>query len=514
MNTGTGSPVANASEILFDNLPAGREHRVAIRYDGNDITYGDLCRKASRAGNALTRLGLTPGNRILLVLLDTPHFPAVFLGAMRAGLIPIPVNTNLRQEDYAGIIEDSDAVAMLVDAALHAPRAAARRHRGTLRHQLIARGRDIPVDHDWDRHCDAAPDHLDPAPVPEGGEAFWLYSSGSTGPPKGVVHTHRSIRHTIDAYARGVLDMHETDRTFSASKAYHAYGLGNSVTFPCGVGASTVLLPDRPTPERVFAILEQERPSLFFTAPTHYAGLLADNSGHRDLSSLRLCVSAAEALPPSVYTAWRDRFGLEILDGIGSTEMLHIFISNRPGRVRPGTSGTEVPGYEVRIVDDGNVATRGASGILEVRGDSRAREYWNHPERTAATMPGEWFVTGDRYHQDADGYYHYEGRADDMFKVSGQWVSPTEVENALLQHPAVLECAVVPFVDDAGLTRPRAVVRLKEPDRAGGGLVTELQHHVKTTLAPHTYPRRVEFVRALPRTATGKIQRFQLRGES
>ncbi|GAA5534137.1 benzoate-CoA ligase family protein [Deinococcus aluminii] len=501
----------NASEVLYHNLDAGRGAKVAVQCEDRSLTYAELADLASRFGNALLGLGLKPGDRVLMLMHDGPAFPATFFGALRAGLVPIPVNTILPPDNYAYFLNDSGARAAVVSASLHPVLASVCANCPGLEYVLVIDGILPEGTHSLEALAAAAPATLDPAPTGPGDTAFWLYSSGSTGFPKGVVHTHKDIRCTTRNYAEGVLGIQEGDVCFTASKTFHAYGLGNGLTFPFSVGASTVYLPGRPTPAAVYAAIERFRPTLFFASPTLYTMMLADPEPH-DLSSVRLCASAAEALPPEIYRRWKDRFGVDILDGIGSTEMLHIFLSNRPGMIRPGSSGLPVPGYEARIEDfDGREVPRGESGNLLIRGGSAAREYWNQPEKTAKTMRGEWMFTGDRYHQDEDGFFWYEGRSDDMFKVSGQWVSPIEVENTLLEHPAVLECAVVIGTDGDGLQRTQAFVTLQEGYAACEELSQALQSHVKGRLAPYKYPRKIHFVDELPKTSTGKIQRFRLR---
>ncbi|MGB0385637.1 MAG: benzoate-CoA ligase family protein [Ardenticatenaceae bacterium] len=504
----------NASEVLFHNLEAGRGEKVAIFCGDERVTYGQLAETASRAGNGLKGLGIESGARVMMLLLDTPQFPATFFGAMRAGYIPIPTNTVLPADNYEYFLKDSAAKAAIVSASLYPKVAAIRANCPDLEHVIVVDGEEEPNTLDWGAWIGAASPELEAAETKLDDQAFWLYSSGSTGFPKGVVHLHRDIPYTIETYAKQVLGIREDDITFSASKAFHAYGLGNNVTFPYGVGASTVLYPGRPTPDVVYEHINRHEPTLFFTAPTLYAAMLAvpDAETRYDMSSVRLCVSAAEALPPEVYRQWLDRFGVEILDGIGSTEMLHIFISNRAGEVKPGSSGMPVPGYEAMIVDEyGEPVAQGEAGDLLIRGGSAAPFYWNRPQKTAHTMRGEWMFTGDRYYQDDDGYYYYEGRSDDMFKVSGQWISPIEVENTLMEHPAVFECAVVAAKDQAELTRTKAFIILHEGHQGSDELLKALQTFVKSRIAPYKYPRMVEFVAELPKTATGKIQRFRLR---
>lgn len=501
----------NASEVLFHNLKEGRGDKVAIYWENEEITYAQLAAMANRIGNALKGLGTTPGARVLMLLMDTPQFPATFFGAMRAGFIPIPTNTVLPPDNYEYFLNDSEAEVAVVSAQLYPKIAEIRGNCPNLKHVIVAGGDGDDSILIFDDVIQSASPELDPVLTTPHDQAFWLYSSGSTGFPKGVVHLQKNIRYTIETYAKQVLGIKEEDICFSASKAFHAYGLGNNVTFPYGVGASTVFLTGRPTPDRVYATIERFRPTLFFTAPTLYTLMLADYAG-ADMSSIRLCVSAAEALQPEIYRQWNLKFGVDILDGIGSTELLHIFISNRLEEVTPGSSGTPVPGYDVKIVNfDGDPVSQGEAGDLLVRGGSGAAYYWNLPEQTKHMMRGDWMFTGDRYYQDKDGFYFYEGRSDDMFKVSGQWVSPIEVENTLVEHPAVLECAVVLGKDESGLGRTKACIILSVGYEPSEALTAELQTHVKERIAPYKYPRIIEFFSDLPKTATGKIQRFKLR---
>jgi benzoate-CoA ligase len=382
-----------------------------------------------------------------------------------------------------------------------------------LRHVLVAGGK--PGAHlSYEACLEKASSRLEAAPTSRDDAAFWLYSSGSTGRPKGAVHLHHDMVVCYETYARQVLGLGSRDRVFSAAKLFFAYGLGNAGYFPMGAGAESVLSPHRPTPDSVFEILTRHRPTMFFGVPTLYAAMLAVKDAHErwDLSSLRLCVSAGEALPDEIYSRWKERFGVEIIDGIGTTEILHIFLSNRPGAARPGSTGLPVPGYEAIIVDDAGLPVKqGEIGNLRVKGESTMAYYWNKHEKTKDTLHGPWIQTGDKYYQDADGYFWYAGRADDMLKVGGIWVSPVEVENTLIRHPAVLEAAVVGHEDTDRLVKPKAFVVLKEPAGAGSGLAEELKGFVKDKIAPYKYPRWIEFVTELPKTATGKIQRFKLR---
>ncbi len=506
----------NASQVLFHNLDAGRGDKIAIYCGDESVTYAQLAETANRVGNGLKGLGIAPGERMMMLLLDTPAFPAAFFGAMRAGIIPIPANTVLPPPDYEYFLKDSSAQAVIVSAPLYPKIEAVRANCPDLKHVIVVGGESTADTISWDTWLAAASPELEAANTHKDDQAFWLYSSGSTGFPKGVVHLHHDIPFTVETYAKQAMGIREYDITFSASKAFHAYGLGNNVTFPYSVGASTVLFPGRPTPDAAFSHIDRYKPTLFFTAPTLYAAMLAvpDAEEKWDLNSVRLCISAAEALPPELYHQWHDRFGLEILDGIGSTELLHIFISNLPGQVKPGASGVPVPGYDAKIVNEnGDPVPQGESGDLLIRGDSAAPFYWNRPEKTTHTMRGEWLFTGDRYREDEDGYFYYDGRSDDMLKVSGQWVSPIEIENTLIEHPAVLESAVVAARDPANLVKPKAYIILHEGHEPGDALVKELQTFVKSKIAPYKYPRMVEFVTELPKTATGKIQRFRLRDE-
>ncbi len=503
----------NASDVLFHNLE-DRGNKVAIYFGDEVITYRQLIQTSCQVGHGLKALGIAPGSRIMMLLLDTPQFPATFFGAMRAGYIPIPTNTILPPSDYEYFLRDSQAKAVVVSSELYPKIEVVRDNCPELEHIIVVNGADVPHVHDWHTWLKAMATELDPVPTDKDDQAFWLYSSGSTGFPKGVVHRHSHIPYTIETYGKQVLGIREDDVTFSASKVFHAYGLGNNISFPYGVGASTVLYPGRPTPEAVFDQIDRFQPTLFFTAPTLYALMLAYVEGKDDktLGRVRLCISAAEALSPEIYHQWVARFGVEILDGIGSTELLHIFLSNREGDVRPGSSGIAVPGYEAKIVDEaGNPVSVGEAGDLLIRGGSAAPFYWNRPEKTKHTMRGNWIFTGDRYYQDEAGYYFYEGRSDDMLKVSGQWVSPIEVENTLMEHTAVLECAVVAAKDTANLIKPKAFIILKEGYEGSADLAKELQAFVKAKIAPYKYPRQIVFVEDLPKTATGKIQRFRLR---
>ncbi|MEW6637869.1 MAG: benzoate-CoA ligase family protein [Actinomycetota bacterium] len=501
----------NASLLVDRNLEAGRADKVAIYYGDEQISYGELARRINRFGHALRELGVRQEDRVLLVLNDTPSFPVAFFGAMRMGAVPIPVNTLLRSDEYRYFVENSRSRVVVVDEMLYEK----------VREGL--EGYEEPVEvivtngaaegrKTFEELLDVGEDELAPAKTHRDDPAFWLYSSGSTGKPKGAVHLHHDIMYTCETYAKEVLKVVEEDVTFSASKLFHAYGLGNNISFPYWAGASTVLYPGRPTPQAVLETIERYRPTLFFSVPTLYNAILNyPDAASYDLSSIRLCASAAEALPAGMWRRWKEMFGSVILDGIGSTEMLHIFISNTPDALKPGSSGRPVPGYEAKILnDEGYPAKPGEAGYLTVKGDSAAAYYWRNHEKTKKTMQGEWLFAGDWYRVDEDGFYWYEGRSDDMIKVSGLWVSPVEIESTLMDHPAVVEAAAVGIPVDE-LTRVKAYIILREGYEPSETLVAELQEWCKGRLKRYQYPHIVEFVEDLPKTVTGKIQRFKLR---
>jgi benzoate-CoA ligase len=515
MNAADHLPVRfNVATYFVDrNVEKGRGAAPAFHCEDRTLTYADVQELTNRAGNALRELGVEMEDRVLLLCLDAPEFLGGFWGAIKIGAVPIPVNTLMRAADYLYFLTDSRARVAVISAPLLAEAGPILGQAPHLRHVLVAGG--PPGPHlAFEERVELASGSLTAAPTSRDDAALWLYSSGSTGAPKGVVHLQHDMVVSAETYARQVLGIRADDRVYSAAKLFFAYGLGNAGYFPMAVGAQSVLHPHRPTPESVFELLTRRRPTLFFGVPTLYAGMLAvkEAESRYDLSSLRLCVSAGEALPDELYRRWRERFGVEIVDGIGTTETMHIFLSNRPGAARPGSSGVPVPGYEVQIVDDaGQPVPRGEIGNLMVKGDSTMAFYWNQHEKTKETLWGPWIRTGDKYHQDADGYYWYAGRSDDMLKVGGIWVSPVEVESTLVRHPAVLEAAVVGQEDAERLVKPKAFVVLKDPAAATPALAEELQGFVKDRIAPYKYPRWIEFVPDLPKTATGKIQRFKLR---
>jgi benzoate-CoA ligase family protein len=504
----------NVAEHFVDrNVAEGRGGAPAFLYEDRTLTYADVQELANRAGNALRELGVGPEDRVLMICLDAPEFVGAFWGAIKIGAIPIPVNTLLRTADYLYFLNDSRAKVAVVSAALLGEAAPALLEARYLKHVLVAGGPPGPF-LTWEDRLAGASVTLSAAPTSRDEPAFWLYSSGSTGAPKGAVHLHHDMYVCAETYAKQVLGLRATDRVLSAAKLFFAYGLGNAGYFPMAVGAQSVLFPNRPLPETMFELIARHRPTIFFGVPTLYAAMLTVKEAERrfDTASLRLCVSAGEALPEEIYNRWRERFGVEIIDGIGTTEILHIFLSNRPGQARPGSTGLAVPGYEALVVDDeGRPVPPGEIGNLRVKGDSIMAYYWNKHEKTKEALFGAWIQTGDKYYQDPDGYFWYCGRGDDMLKVGGIWVSPVEVEGTLVRHAAVLEAAVVGKEDTDRLVKPKAFVVLKEPSRASEALADELKGFVKDKIAPYKYPRWVEFVGELPKTATGKIQRFKLR---
>jgi benzoate-CoA ligase family protein len=504
-----------AADILQRNLRAGRAHKPAYVDPRGSWSFGQLADRAARFAAALRGLGIRREERILLCLLDTIDWPTAFLGAIKAGIIPIPVNTLMTEDDYRFMLADSRVRALVVSEAIY-PKFESLIESSADLGLVIVSGENAHGHRGFeDLIAQASPEDYT-APTTPDDICFWLYTSGSTGKPKGAVHVHADLKLTDDLYAGPVLGLTDQDVCYSAAKLFFAYGLGNALTFPLSAGATTILLPDRPTPDLVAALVRAHQVTVLYGVPTFYAAFLASAAApRRDEVRLRLCVSAGEALPPDIGRRWRERYGVDILDGLGSTEMLHIFLSNRPGEVKYGTTGKPVGGYDIRLVDDaGEVVKQGEMGELQVRGPTSAIMYWNNRAQSRATFLGEWTRSGDKYLEDQDGFFVYCGRRDDMLKVSGMYVSPFEVEGALCTHQAVLEAAVVAWPDPEGLIKPKAFVVLKSPDQACEALARTLQEHCKSRLAPYKYPRVIEFRADLPKTATGKIQRFKLRAES
>lgn len=520
-----------ASHFVDRHVAEGRGGHVAIECGDARITYDEVLRHVNRCGNALRDLGVRPEDRVLLLLLDGPEFVYAFFGAIKIGAVPVPLNTLWKPADYEYVVRDSRAGVLIVSAELLAniERIPAENRRA-LRHIIVAGGGDAATGHmEFAPFESQGSAELEAETTSRDAPAFWLYSSGSTGAPKGCVHLQHDMVVTAELFGKGVLGIRPTDRCFSVAKLFFAYGLGNALTFPFSVGATTILWPGAPSPQNIYAVIERYKPTLFYSVPTGYGMLLAhgrpeglphDSRGRGadlqvrdfDLSSVRLAVSAGEALPAALYHRFKARFGVDIIDGIGSTETLHMFISNRPGAIRPGSSGLLVGGYDARLLDEEQVAVLpGVIGNLWIRGDSVCAGYWNQHEKTKNTIEGHWIRTGDKYTQDVDGFYWYAGRTDDMLKVGGLWVSPVEVENALVAHAAVLECGVVGREDHDGLVKPMAFVVLRDGIAGSPDLAKELQQFVRERVAEYKRPRWVEFVAELPKTATGKIQRFKLR---
>jgi benzoate-CoA ligase family protein len=493
-----------AMPFVDRHLGEGRGGKPAIRTAQETVTYAELAERVNRAGNALLARGLKAGDRVLMVVKDCPAFFYAFWGAIKAGIVPAPLNTLLRTADYAYLFEDSGCKLVVYSSEY------AKEIEPALA-QVSARGE--TVDTFLAEMPNASP-MLEARLASPTDDCFWLYSSGSTGRPKGAVHLQRDMVVTSELYGVRALGVREDDVSYSAGKLFFAYGLGNSMTFPLWTGSTAVLDDRRPTPDTIFETIDRFKPTLYYGAPTLYAAQLAAlEAKPRRFDSIRACVSAAEALPADIFRRWKEKTGTVILDGIGSTECLHIFIGNRLDDYRPGTSGKPIPGYEVKIVDEnGKPVKQGDSGRLWIRSESAAKYYWNKPEKTAETMVDGWLNTGDTYRQDEDGYFIYDGRSDDMLKVGGIWCSPVEVESCLIAHPAVLEAAIVGHADENDLIKPKAFVVLKQPGSGGSKLTEELMALCKTTLAPYKYPRWVEYVTELPKTATGKIQRYKLRG--
>ena len=504
----------NAATVFVDShLSAGRADKPAILCGDETVTYGQLSENVNRMGNALLGLGLRMEQRVAILMPDCPDCVYAFFGAIKIGAVAIPLNTILMPKDYEYLLNDSRAHVLVVHPSLLGNIMEIRGSLTYLEHIIVAGD-----DHDaplvlGDLMAAASPE-LEPADTNKDDTAFWLYSSGTTGFPKGAIHLHHDMIIEADLYARDTIALEESDVSFSIAKLFFAYGLGNGLYFPLRTGGTTVLLPDRPMPQTVFDVIDRCQPTVFYGVPTSYAALLhlAEKENRTSIGRVRMCISAGEPLPKPLYDKWRERFGVDILDGIGSTEILHIFISNRPGAIKPGSTGQIVDGYEARIVDGkGEDVPVGEVGTLLIKGDSIANGYWNKHEQGKQTFLGEWINTHDKFRLDEDGFYWYAGRTDDMMKVSGLAVWPADVESILLGHPAVLESGVVGVADAEGLIKPRAYVVLKDGNPGSPELVRELQTFVKKNTLPHKYPRTIVFVDDLPKTATGKIQRYKLR---
>jgi benzoate-CoA ligase len=508
-----------AADIIDRNLKAGRANRPAYIDPRGTWTYGQLADRVARFAAVLRSLGVRREERVLIVMLDTIDLPTAFLGCLKAGAVAVPVNTLMTESDYRFMLADSRARVLVVSEALY-PRFQKLIGESIDLEHVIVSGDNAQGHKRFEDLIESAMAETYTAPTVCDDVAYWQYTSGSTGKPKGAVHAHANLRLNNDLYAAPVIKLTENDVCYSVAKLFFAYGLGNSLNFPLSVGACTVLLPDRPTPDGVAALLRKHPVTVFYSVPTFYAALLASPAAPQSSElKLRCCISAGEALPADVGKRWRDRYGVDILDGLGSTEMTHIFMSNRAGEVKYGTSGKPLPGYDIKLVDEnGEQVKKGELGELLIRGPTSAMMYWNNREQSRNTFVGEWTRSGDKYIEDEDGYFVYCGRRDDMLKVSGMYVSPFEVEGALMTHPDVLEAAVVAWPDGDSLIKPKAFVVLKDQTKvedasARDAMSRALQDHVKTRLAPYKYPRWIEFRADLPKTATGKIQRFKLRSE-
>ena len=504
----------NAAEVLVDShLAAGRADKTAILSGERVVSYRQLAESVNRFGSALLDLGVRMEERVAFLLPDSPECAFVFFGAMKMGAVAVPINNLLASKDYEYLLNDCRARVLVLHASLLDRIGPIRDRLPHLDHVIMVGGQPA-WELGFDTLLERARPYLEPAPTVSDDMAFWLYSSGTTGVPKGAIHLHHDMLMAADAYACNTIGLEESDVSFSVAKLFFAYGLGNGLFFPLRTGGTTVLMPDRPVAATVLATIDRYQPTVFYSVPTSYAALLqaAEKTGRTDLGRVRMCISAGETLPRHIFQRWHDRFGIEILDGIGTTEILHIFISNRPGQAKAGSTGQVVPGYEARIVDEaGKDLPVGHVGTLMIKGDSIATAYWNQHEASKHTFCGEWINTHDKFMVDHEGFFWYSGRSDDMLKVSGQAVWPVEVEGLLSGHPQVLESCVTGAIDDEGLLKVVAYVVLRDGFPPSSELARDIQDYVKTHTSPHKYPRAVVFVDTLPKTTNGKVKRYELR---
>lgn len=504
----------NAVDFLLDrHLEEGRGDKTAIVCQGQEWTYKRVFQEVNRLGNGFKSLGVEMENRVLLLSPDLPELISSILAAMKIGAVPVVTNTMLPAADIAYILNDSRAKVAVVHQSLLPLVEQVQKDLDYLQNLVVigeAKGDQIS----YQKLVEQSSQKLETAKTSKNDSAVWQYSSGTTGTPKGIVHMHKNIYYHFHSHAKGILNITSEDKVFSVAKLFFGYGQGNGLYWPFGAGATTILLPDRPEPENVAELVTKERPTVYCGVPTSYNAILQmpDLTERYDFSSIRVCTSAGEALPAALYQKWLETFGVEIIDGIGSTECFHVFISNRPGQVVSGSTGKPIPGFEAKLVDDqGKEVPPGEIGNLLVKGGSVSAGYWNKHELTQRAFQGEWVRTGDKFYKDENGYYWFAGRMDDMIKAGGIWVSPIEVEGVLISHPAVLECGVIGAADKEGLLKPKAFIVLKEGNTPSAELTKEIQNYVKENAAPFKYPRWVEYVDELPKTPTGKLQRFKLR---
>lgn len=510
-----------ADYFLYHNVEEGREHKVCLYFEDKTWTYGETVRMSNRAGNALRRLGVEIEDRVLMVLPDCPEFVWTWFGAARIGAVITMVNPLLPAEDYKYYLEYSRARVAIVHESLAATFAEAANNARHLRAVVVVGKPNAEVESmkrtvwfGFDQLIKAESDECPAADTHRDDIAIWLFTSGSTGHPKGAVHLQHDLPYNTEVFAKQTMGVNENDLTVSVPKLFFGYATGTNLLFPFAVGGATALFAERSTAEKMFEVIERYRPSILTTVPTMINAMLnVENAAARDISRIRFCYSAGEALPVELYHRWKETFGVEICDGIGSAEMFHIYITNRPNDVKPASLGRIVEGYEARIVDAaGNEVPTGEMGTLKIRGDSAALCYWNAHEKSKETFAGDWCTSGDQFHVDNAGYYWYHGRTDDMLKVGGVFVAPSEIENCLLQHEAVLECAVVGHDSGDGLVKPKAFVVVKQGNVANEELAEQIKEFVKSRIALYKYPRWIEFVLSLPKNDRGKIDRRMLKG--